>query len=385
MFAGVEDSTVAPENRYLATTKTSFTDGETLSLFGQVIWGITDTLEATAGVRYTDESKDSEFKQPYNNIGVQAIFRPAEDPLGVVTADQSFDNWSPEATLTWKPHDGLMFYGAYKTGYKSGGFSNSGINSGFSADPKSDLTFDPEEAEGFEVGMKSTLMDNQLRFNVGIYTYDYDDLQIDFFNSPIFAFQTITADAQTEGAEFQVEYAPESIVGLTVRGVFNYNNAEYRRAILPCYSGQHPDEGCNIFTPGQLPFQDLEGHVLGMAPETSGSLGFTYRRDLSTNLFFSFGVDARYSDDYFASSFGNPSSIMDSYVTWDAGIRLGSSDERWEVAVVGKNLSNEFYVTGVVDGPSTGSGTGTPAGIRADQAGFGTLPRTVQLRLLTKF
>jgi outer membrane receptor protein involved in Fe transport len=111
---------------------------------------------------------------------------------------QSFDNWSPEATLTWKPQDNLMVYGAYKTGYKSGGFSNSGINSAFSATPQEDLTFDPERPKAFEIGMKSTLLDNQLLFNLGIYTYDYDDLQVDFFNSPIFAFQTITADAKTE-------------------------------------------------------------------------------------------------------------------------------------------------------------------------------------------
>jgi len=229
MFASVEDSSAAPENRYLATTKTSFTDGETLALFGQVIWKMTDTLEATAGVRYTDETKDSEFRQPYNNAGLTFIFRPedAADGLGVVTGDQSFDNWSPEATLTWTPQDGLMFYGAYKTGYKSGGFSNSGINSAFSATPEEDLTFDPEEAEGFEVGMKSTLLDHQLLFNVGIYTYDYDDLQVDFFNSPIFAFQTITADAKTEGAEIQVEYAPRPFgdVGARLARMFAYRHA----------------------------------------------------------------------------------------------------------------------------------------------------------------
>ena len=72
-------------------------------------------------------------------------------------------------------------------------------------------------------------------------------------------------------------------------------------------------------------------------------------------------------------------------MSWDAGIRFGREDERWEVALVGKNLTDEFYVTGVVDGPSTGAGTGTDNGTLADQAGFGTLPRTIQVRLSTKF
>jgi iron complex outermembrane recepter protein len=53
--------------------------------------------------------------------------------------------------------------------------------------------------------------------------------------------------------------------------------------------------------------------------------------------------------------------------------------------VVGKNLTNRFYVNGVVDGPETGSGTGTAAGIGADQLGFGNLPRTIQLQVSARF
>ena len=115
--------------------------------------------------------------------------------MGVVTANQKFTNWSPEATISWKATDNVMAYVAYKTGYKSGGFSNSGINSGFSQNPLGDLTFNEEEADGFEVGVKSTLADNQFRLNINVYRYDYKDLQVDFFRSDIFAFNTVTADA----------------------------------------------------------------------------------------------------------------------------------------------------------------------------------------------
>ena len=129
-----------------------------------------------------------------------------------------------------------------------------------------------------------------------------------------------------------------AIDGLTLRGTLNYNKAEYRRFIGPCYSGQEIDEGCNLVGPNNAPFQDLKDHQLGMAPEMTGALGATYRRPVGGDLFFSVGFDARYSDDYFASSFGNPASQIDSYVSWDAGIRFGREDERWEVALVGKNL-----------------------------------------------
>jgi len=53
--------------------------------------------------------------------------------------------------------------------------------------------------------------------------------------------------------------------------------------------------------------------------------------------------------------------------------------------VIGKNLTNRFFVTGVVDGPSTGTGTGTATGLRADQLGFGNMPRTVTVELTKRF
>lgn len=390
MFAGVENSAAAPENRYLATSKVSSTDGETISGFAQLIWRLTDSLEATGGVRYIHETKDSTFRQPYNNPALQGIFRDAADPdgLGVVAADQSFNNWSPEVSISWTPVDDIMVYGAFKTGYKSGGFSNSGINSKLSNDPLGDLTFEPEKAIGFEGGVKTTLLDNQLRLNLALYSFKYKDLQIDFFNSPIFAFQTMTADARTKGVEIDFEYAPHAVEGLSLRGSINYNQARYTDFIAPCYAGQTPEAGCSLLfsaATGGYTRQDLAGNRLAMAPSWTGTLGVSYDRTIGSNLEFGISVDGRYSDDYLASGFGNPASRQNSYVNLDASLRLGTTDGKWELALLGKNLTNRFYVTGVVDGPSTGSGTGTPAGVRADQLGFGVLPRTVQLQLTWRY
>lgn len=388
MFANIEDSTQSAANRYLATTKTSFTDGETIALFGQATWQIVPTVELAGGVRYTHETKDSYFTQPYNNAAVTAIFRPQNDPdgLGEVFADQTFTNWSPEATITWKPTRDLLIYGAYKTAYKSGGFSNGGINSKFSADPFADLTFDPERAQGFEAGIKSTLIDNQLRLNLGLYSYAYKDLQIDFFNSPIFAFQTLTADARTKGVEVDFEYAPRSIAGLNVHGSINYNRARYTSfPAAPCYAGQSIAEGCDIVLPGGGVRQNLDGQPLSVAPKWTGTIGASYDTPVGNGLMLGLAADLRYSASYLASGFGNPDSRQSSYATIDASIRVGSEDDRWQVAVIGKNLTNRFYVTGVVDGPSTGGASGGATPAHADQLGFGTLPRTVMVQVTTRF
>lgn len=388
MFANIEDSTQSAANRYLATTKTSFTDGETAALFGQVTWKIVPTVELAGGVRYTHETKDSYFTQPYNNAAVTGIFRPQNDAdgMGEVTANQKFNNWSPEISLTWKPTNGILVYGAYKTAYKSGGFSNGGINSKFSADPLADLTFNPERAAGFEGGIKTTLADNQLRLNLGLYSYLYKDLQVDFFNSPIFAFQTLTADARTKGVELEFEYAPRAVEGLNIHGSINYNKASYTKfPEAPCYAGQSVAEGCNIVLAGGGVRQNLNGTTLSVAPKWTGTFGVGYDAEIGNDLMLGLNADMRYSASYLASGFGNPDSRQSSYATLDAGIRVGSADERWQVALIGKNLTNRFYVTGVVDGPSTGGASGGATSAHADQLGFGTLPRTVMLQLTTKF
>lgn len=385
-FGGVEDSSQTPDKRYVATSKDSETDGETFAVFGQAIWSISDTLEATVGARYIDESKDSYFQQPYNNAALTFIFRPADDPsgLGVVTADQSFTNLSPEVTLRWTPMDDFMVYAAFKSGYKSGGFSNSGINSGFSQNPSGDLTFAEEESDGFEVGLKSTLMDNQLRFNATAYMYDFTDLQIDFFRSDIFAFQTVTADASTSGIELEMQYAPLSLAGFEMHGSINYNKSEYEDSILPCYNGQTPAQGCNISLPSG-PHQNVDGVETSVAPEWTGMIGGSYEFEVSSGMSMRLAADARYSSDYIGSGFGQPFNAQDSYWYADASARLMSNDGTWELALIAKNLTDEFYISNGQDGPSTGSGTGTDAGVMADQMGLGNIPRTIALEATVWF
>lgn len=380
--AGLMNSAApSPELVYVASQKDSATDGETISPFFQVMYDITDNLELSVGARYSDESKDSTFVHPYNNPGLGGIWRENE----VAAADQTFREWSPEASLTWQINDAVMGYVAYKTAYKSGGFSNSGI---FSADfmggSESDFTFDQETAEGFEVGVKSTLLDNQLRLNLTAYTYTYDDLQVDFFNSPTFAFITLNAgEATTEGFEVETEFAPNAAPGLTLRGSLSFNKAEYDNFIAPCWAGQTAALGCNTTVPGTngTPGQDISGEPTAMAPEWAASFGLSYDGILENGWGYGIALDGIYSDEYNASGFANPHAMRDSYTTLNASLYLAGVDDRWQVQLLGKNLTDEHIVSGVVDGPSTP----LPGGEYADQLGFTSLPRTLAVQLSYRF
>ena len=228
-----------------------------------------------------------------------------------------------------------------------------------------------------------------MRLNLDAYSYKYKNLQVDFFDSTIDAFQTLTANAITKGVELDFEYAPRAVRGLNLHGSVNYNKAYYTSfPDAPCYAGQTPTEGCTeTFNTSTAAFtrQNLNGVTLGMAPHLTGALGATYETDISGTMKAGFNVDARYSSSYLVSGFGEGFSRNPHYAVLDAGVRVGAQNDNWQFAVIGKNLTNRQYITGGVDGPNSGAGTGTATGVHADLFGFGAVPRTVEIQVTKNF
>ena len=379
ILAGVEDSSADPSLAHLGFTKDSGTTDETVAAYGQVILKPVHDLEITAGARYTHETKKSYFVQPYVNAALQGVFLQDQQ----FDRNQSFDNWSPEVTLTWKPTSDLTAYVAYKTGYKSGGFSNTAIQSAFGS--QDDFAFAPEKVRGVEAGLKGMLADRQLRYTLGAYYYKFSDLQVDFFNSTTVSFVTTNAGAaKIKGVELELEYAPYAVPGLDLKLSANYNRARYADYLAPCFAGQSIDEGCTLAVNG-VPFQSLDGKPTSNAPEWTGALGMNYETAIGSGLATAIGINARYSSSYIASPFYNTLATQGEYVNLDASVRLKTEDDRYEIAVIGKNLTNRFVINGTLDVVGTGSGTGTNNAVRADQAGLVGLPRTVQVQATVRF
>ncbi len=373
---GRENSQAEAQYRYVFYSKDGDTSGETLSPFGQVTWKVVPQVEIAAGVRYTHETRDSHYVMPYVNPEVRAIY-PQNLPL---VGDQTFNNWSPEATVTWKPSDDVTVYAAYKTAYKSGGFSISGTQTALGV-----FEFGPEKAKGFEGGIKTTLFDRQLRFNVGAYHYVYKDLQIDFFDSITFANITTNAgSAKTDGVEVDFQYAPNQVDGFELHGSVNYNDARYGNYISPCYAGQSAAMGCvaNLFRPG-VNGQQLAGVATSVAPKWTASLGASYETPISSDLKLGFSVDSRYSSSYLAAVTGNPISRQKKYANIDASVRLTTTNDKLEFAVIAKNLTDNYIVNGAADTPSTGGAA--LSGILADQRGYIASPRTIQAQITWRY
>ena len=414
-FAGAQNTAAPAIDEFVAYNKLSHTTGHTYAVFGQGIWDILPSVELTAGARYTHELKSSYFLQPYVNPTVTFLFVPYDpaNPATSVRAKQTFDNVSPEVTLTWKPSSVVTLYGAYKTGYKSGGFSNSAILS--TGTFPGDLEFKPETAKGFEAGVKTTLFDHQLRIDADVFDFLYSNLQVDFFNTPTFNYVTLNAaSARTYGVEATVDYAPRAVAGLVLHFDGAYDDSHYGQFIAPCSpAGITYEQGCDLhrvvsagggsytFTPNcgdadnpHCDFMNVDGRPTALSPKWTAVIGGDYERALNASLKVGLAVDVRLSSGYIASPFPSDTALnidhQNAYGVLDAALSLSSTDRHWVLSVIGKNLTNTFIELATAGLPLSGGTTGCKTAVCgpqlvADQAATVANPRTVAIQVKYAF
>ncbi|MBT4162147.1 MAG: TonB-dependent receptor [Gammaproteobacteria bacterium] len=388
-FAGARNTAAAANDEYTAYDKISETDGETQSIYGEVIWDIADRWQMTAGVRYIDETKDSYFIQPYVNpffLGLFTVYDPA-NPATRAVADQSFDDVIPEMTLRWETTDDLTLYAAYKEGFKSGGFSNSAILSNLSPNGFNDFIFEPEEVKGGEVGAKAAVLDSSMLLTFEVFFYDFEDLQVDYFNSAQFAYVTENAGgSETKGAELQVEWLTP-IEGLYLSGSISYLSSTFTEFESFCSTGQTLAQGCVLPPPPASETaarQSLDGNDRPGAPEWSGFVALNYERPLGENLLFGITANAQFRSEQGLVA-QDATATADSYQTYDANIRVGAADGKWQLALIGKNLSDEYEFRFGGNVPGTGGNTGTAEGFPSDLQGVAIRPRQVELEFTYNF
>jgi outer membrane receptor protein involved in Fe transport len=347
-------------------------DGNSYSAFGQVRWKIVDSLELAGGVRYTYETRDGVVGNDYVNQTPGAFAPNSQNPPQILPlAPQGVffktkvknSNFSPEVTLSWHPIQDTTLYLAYKTGFKSGGISLPTIIPA-TFDPARDGTYRPEKAKGFELGFKAQLLNRRLRLTGALYRFDYKDLQISNFDSRTVSVSALNVGgARTQGVELEAAYEP--IDGLTFNAALGYSRARYRSFPgIAAYAGQPSNSPACTFpivgSPqdnGQCLVQDLAGQPKGRAPDWSGNLGVNYEVEAFQNYVIGVSGNFRFSSGYFMQENNNPLAYQKSYQAYDATLRLRRTDDRWYVALIGRNLSNARYGLVSLDNPLSPPGT----------------------------
>jgi iron complex outermembrane receptor protein len=152
-----------PPTVKIRTVSTQKTDS--ISGFGQATAQVFDGLKATAGLRYTSETReltDASVTQFRNN------------GTSVVTVPEFADSRDYKK-LTWRLALDYTFsrdvlgYVSYNRGFKSGGFNSNSLTVG---------SFSPETLDAYEVGLKSSFLNRRVRVNLAGFYYDYKDVQV---------------------------------------------------------------------------------------------------------------------------------------------------------------------------------------------------------------
>ncbi|WBX84424.1 TonB-dependent receptor [Sphingosinicella microcystinivorans] len=368
----------AATGKYHTWEKPGNTKGNTYSVFGQLIWEIVPQLELAGGVRYTHETKDSDIVNTYVHPPLSGTVLA---PEGKVFTDKFKDNnYSPEATLSWRPTSDLTTYIAYKTGYKSGGF---GISTNLipAAITSDSIRFKSEKIRGFEGGVKARLLDRALTVTSSIFSYKYSNLQVNSFNPATTSFIiTNAAEARVKGVE--VEFSARANAWLTFNGGIAYNHARFLDYLSQCWGGQTAATGCNVDNGNGTFSQQRAGQPLARAPDWTATAGFNLDVPAGDDFVIGLSGNTRYSDNYFAVENGNPAGVQDSFWLFDASVRLKTSDDKWEVALIGRNLTNEYYTSYMAEKP------GAPAPAAGDTVQIMGLPnrgRQIMVQGTVKF
>lgn len=349
-----------------------------LSAFAQADYDFGNGLNASVGIRYTDDKKTQK-------VNLSPKFLP----------ELRSDNWSPEITLSYQPTNELNIYASYKEGYKSGSFQVASIPFGGQiANPAVavvDNSYLPETVSGFEAGVKAELFDRQLRVDLTAYTYKYNDLQLSQLD-PATAVNRINnaSGARIKGIEFSANYSPFEIPGLRLFATVAFNDAKYSDFIAGCYTGQTLAQGCTIDGPdaNTVPDQQsLAGKPMMKAPKWTLSTGMSLSTGIGSGMKLGFDPRFVYETKSFLSQDNIPWGMRPSGGMLDATLTLGAEDGGWEIGLVGKNLTNKLYPGHLIQAFGSGSGatTGTTVGSPADLIVYGQRGREIRVRGTVRF
>jgi iron complex outermembrane receptor protein len=414
-------------------------DNKAWALFTQANWHVTDALTVTAGGRYTSETK--KFKHCIgvgdDALGVSAAknaegcnhsqayvidptlppiappetgsaiptpvwqlvpaigfdtgggaengCRPVLDAAGgpifcnnrMSPPKEKWTDFTPMAGVSYAFTDDMMAYFTWTKGFTAGGFNGRGVTESTIG------PFDPEEAENFELGLKSDWFDHRLRFNMTAFDTEVKDFQAAFIRpAPGGGGQeTIQANLgsfETEGLEFELTAlpTPELTVWLNVShlkterlGFCTDPDGPHGVAgVVPTEGGPLSGEAPLCGTPTSLtnsigefvgwnvPVDASLFTGRGRAPRWTTSAGFAYTFNLADLGNLTVSADWQYQarQSVAGSRISEPDGVQQfngDFIThsrgatdiYNASAIWRSVEETYEVAFFMKNLTNELY------------------------------------------
>lgn len=333
-------------------------NSEGWSLFTHNTLNMTDKLSLTVGLRYLEETKDGEkfiitdIPTPVPATGTRCTVTPASlrifCPVGGYVTTYSDEQTTGVAALRYAFTSSVSAYASYSKGFKAGGLN---------ADRTSTLasggaTFQPEQSESYEIGIRTRFPDQKLTANLTLYQTMFTDFQLNTFTGTEFIISNAAA-VTSEGVEFEGRWAP--IQGISLNSGFAYNFAEYGNETVDA---------------------TLRGRQLNSAPKWTAQYGAAFDRGVTNDLSLVGSFNARYQSAVNTGSDLAPQKVQEAYTLVNGRLAMRFDKRDVEISVWSNNIFDQYYRTIVFNTPTQQSGS------------FNTFlgePRTIGLEVRANF
>jgi iron complex outermembrane recepter protein len=249
--------TIPVEDFYFANFPSNY---EELSMFATGTYYFTPDFDMSLGIRYADYSNDVEL----TTIG------PLIAPIALTSIDDEVTNYL--LNVRWRTGDNTSVYGRIATGYRPGGANFLLLDPG-TGEPLTNPFFDADSLTSYEAGVKGTVGDGRLGYDLAAYYIDWQDYQIGIVRGGL----QVAGNAEqavSTGAEASLSFAATD--ALTLKGILSYTNAEL--------AADEPDLG------------GTDGEQLPNSPEWQAAFDIDYRFDLGRIPSYA-GLSWRYKGD----------------------------------------------------------------------------------------
>ena len=303
-----------------------------MAFFGQATYTLYENLDLTFGLRYDYEKADIDNVMTMKSNG----YSLGGDKM---SESENSDAFLPKLQIAYHWTTGFMSYAGVSRGYRSGGFNTAYMDA-------SDIHFDPEYSWNYEIGFKSSWLDNRLKVNTSLFFIDLEDQQV---VQLLPSADTVIRNAgKSRSMGMEMELIALLCKGLTLDAGFGYTDAEYREYKDP------------------LAGTDYSGNTTIMAPEYTYNLGLEYRKDLSKT----WGFFARTELIGIGPFYWNDANNLKQDAYQLVNLNLGLERDNMDLIFWSRNLFDEEYEAVAFEFPGS-----DPVGQSGDPLTFGVTLR----------
>jgi iron complex outermembrane receptor protein len=284
--------------------------------YTQATYHVTSGIRVTAGVRYSKEDKD--VIETEDDVTATTYLRRPYSASAV----------TPHFGVEYDLNDTSMAYATATRGFKSGGFNIDSFAPSYAS----------EFIWAYEVGLKSTWLEQRIRSNVSAFHYDYSNLQVNV-KEPGDTFFSIknAGAAKVNGAELEVEAIP--VRDMRVNLALGYLDATYLTLV-----------SADATRPGQGPLPpngayDLAGNTLPLSPRFKGSLSTSYRLGVQDWGTFIPMVDIDYQARVYFLPFNVEPFVQGGYGKLNLSLGYEAPNPHWQANAFVRNVTNKATIS----------------------------------------